>query len=314
MPSTDPARLANAVLSGDRRALARAISIVEEGRPARADLLGALFPRSGNAYVVGMTGAPGGGKSTLTNGLLRLLRAGDRSVGVVAIDPASPFTGGSLLGDRVRMQDHAGDQGVFIRSMSARGHLGGLAAATASVLTLLDAAGFDPLIVETVGVGQSEVEIVETADTVVVVVTPGWGDAVSAGKAGLMEIGDVFVVNKADREGAAETARQLEQMLDMGAERPWRPPVVQTVASQGTGIEQVWEAVQGHRRHLEASGGLETRRRSRLRVAVRKAVHALLVDRLDEGGVAEDILAEVEERRLDPWSAARRLLGGAGMR
>ena len=208
-----------------------------------------------------MTGAPGAGKSTLVQALITQIRGEGHRVAVLAVDPTSPFSGGALLGDRVRMQGHATDGGVFIRSMAARGHLGGLALAAPEAIRILDAAGAAYILVETVGVGQSEVEVMHAADTTVVVVTPRWGDGIQAGKAGLLEIGDVFVVNKADRDGARETVRELNQMIDFGAHLPWRPPVLEAVATAGTGVAQLWSALKAHRAHLETSGELGERRR-----------------------------------------------------
>lgn len=302
-----------AALGGDRRALARLISLVEDGHPAAPTILATLFPRTGSTYVVGLTGAPGSGKSTLTDQLIRHVRSLGLEVGVLAVDPSSPFTGGAILGDRIRMQDHAADPGVYIRSMGSRGHLGGVSEATPKAILVLDAIGKPYVFVETVGVGQAEVEIVESADTTVVVVNPGWGDSVQANKAGLLEIGDIFVVNKADRDGVQDAVRDLEQMLDLGRERPWRPPVLTTVATEGTGVEAVWQAVQDHRAYLDESGGLEEARTRRLQQELHQAVVSELVRRAE--GAAEDgryarLAAEVAERRVDPWSAARELLDG----
>src|SRR5204862_947254 len=222
------------------------------------------YPRTGRAYTVGLTGSPGVGKSSLAEQLVRAARARDRTVAVLAIDPTSPFSGGALLGDRLRMQAHATDPGVFIRSMATRGHLGGMALAAPEALRVLDASGKDLIIVETVGVGQAEVEVASATDTTLVVVSPGWGDAVQVAKAGILEIADVFVVNKSDKEGAGEAARDLRHMLKMGAEAPWTPPVVQTSAATGDGIDDLWEAIDQHRKHLESTGRGEELRRARL--------------------------------------------------
>ncbi len=301
----------DAALQGDRRAIARLISLVEDRDPVATEVLAAVFPHSGDAYVVGLTGAPGSGKSTLTDGLIRHVRAQGHEVGVLAVDPSSPFTGGAILGDRIRMQDHASDPGVYIRSMSSRGHLGGVAEATPQAIFILDAAGKPFIFVETVGVGQAEVEIIESADTTVVVLTPGWGDSVQANKAGLLEIGDVFVVNKADRSGVTETVRDLEQMLDLGGERSWRPPVLTTVATGHEGIAEVWTAVTDHRAHLEESGELASAREAKLRREFERAVVSEL-GRRAEAAAGDDRFAElavdVARRRLDPWTAAKRLL------
>ncbi len=235
MRHRDPAELLSAARAGDRGALARMLSLVEQGGQGARDVGRLTYPLGGEAYTVGLTGAPGAGKSTLTSQLIALLRASGAEVAVLAVDPSSPFSGGAILGDRVRMQDHATDPGVFIRSMATRGHLGGLALAAPEAIRVLDAVGKPWVLVETVGVGQVEVEIAGEADTTVVVVNPGWGDAVQANKAGLLEIGDVFVINKADRTGVAETRRDLEQMLDLSALGDWRPPIVPTVAARDEG-------------------------------------------------------------------------------
>lgn len=310
----DVDELFEAAAGGDRRSVARLLSMVERGGDGARAAGAAAHGRSGDSYTVGITGAPGAGKSTLTSALLRVVReTGDR-VSVLAIDPSSPFTGGAILGDRVRMQDHALDDGVFIRSMATRGHLGGLALATPQAVRVLDAVGFPWIVVETVGVGQVEVEIVGAADTTVVVVNPGWGDAVQANKAGLMEIADVFVVNKADRPGATDTRRDLEAMLDLtaGSEDGWRPPVVEAVATDGTGVAEVWAAVGSHRAHVEATGELERRRGRRAREELTRIVAERLLQRARQSSDGDrlDALADrVEARAIDPWSAADELLG-----
>jgi LAO/AO transport system kinase len=258
-----------------------------------------------------VTGAPGSGKSTLTDKLIGLIRGSGTEVGVLAIDPSSPFTGGAILGDRVRMQDHATDEGVFIRSMATRGHLGGLSLATPQAVRILDAAGKPWIIIETVGVGQVEVEVAGAADTTVVVVNPRWGDGVQANKAGLLEIADVLVVNKADRDGAAETVRDLQVMLELAGERNWRPPIVQTVATDGRGVEELWRAILDHRAHLEADGRLERRRGARLRDELRAIVHERLRAGAEErcrGDRFDRLVEQVAARELDPYAAADRLL------
>src|ERR671919_1292566 len=237
------------VLEGDRRAVARAISMVEDGAEDLPELIAGIYPKTGRAYTLGLTGSPGVGKSSLAAQLVRAARARDRTVAVLAIDPTSPFTGGALLGDRLRMQSHATDPGVFIRSMATRGHLGGLALAAPEAVMVLDASGRDLVLIETVGVGQAEVEVATRADTTLVVVAPGWGDAIQASKAGILEVADVFVVNKADRDGSAEAARDLQHMLHMGPELEWTPPIVQTTATTGDGVDDLWEAVERHRKH-----------------------------------------------------------------
>jgi LAO/AO transport system kinase len=308
--------LVERALSGERLAVARLISVVEDGGPELADVAAAVFPHTGRAYTVGITGAPGAGKSTLTEALIGIIRGEGHRVAVLAVDPSSPFTGGALLGDRVRMQAHATDDQVFIRSMATRGHLGGLALATPQAIRVLDAAGNAFIIVETVGVGQAEVEVARMADTTVVVVNPGWGDSVQAGKAGLLEVGDVFVVNKADRSGAAATIRELRQMIHFGPERPWVPPVIQTVATRGDGLGALWDAVGEHRSHLTSSSELSRRRRERLG----EEITAIVAERVRAqvgrtcADALEGVLERVQRRELSPYGAAELLLerlGGA---
>jgi LAO/AO transport system kinase len=273
--------------------------------------VGRLYLDTGHAYTVGMTGAPGSGKSTITDKLIGLIRGGGNEVGVLAIDPSSPFSGGAILGDRIRMQDHATDEGVFIRSMATRGHLGGLSLATPQAVRILDAAGKPWIIIETVGVGQVEVEVAGAADTTIVVVNPRWGDGVQANKAGLLEIADVLVVNKADREGARDTVRDLELMLELAGERDWRPPIVETVATDGRGVDDLWRAALDHRAHLEADGRLERRRDSRLREELRAIVHERLREGADarcSGELFDRLVAQVAARELDPYAAADELL------
>jgi LAO/AO transport system kinase len=312
-PPRDPATLVEAARQGDRSALARALSLVEQGGEPAREVGRLAHPHGGHAYTVGITGAPGGGKSTLVNALVTVVRAGGDPVAVLAIDPSSPFTGGAILGDRVRMSEHALDADVFIRSMASRGHLGGLALATPQAIRLLDASGVPWVLLETVGVGQVEVEVAGAADTTLVVVNPGWGDAVQASKAGLLEVADVFVVNKADREGAAETRRDLEGMLDLGA-RPadaWRPPVLEAVATTGRGVEEVWAAVQQHRAPLEGTGELTRRRERRLVDELRAIVARRLEERARQllGSEGLDRLeGDVVGRTLDPWAAADEVL------
>ena len=270
-----------------------------------------LHPHTGNAWSVGITGAPGAGKSTLTDRLVARLRADDLEVGVLAIDPTSPFSGGAILGDRVRMQEHATDGGVFIRSMATRGHLGGLAVATPQAVRVLDAAGKPWIIVETVGVGQVEVEIAGQADTTIVVVNQGWGDAVQAAKAGLLEIADIFVVNKADRPGVDDTVRDLDGMLEMAGDRPWKVPIVRTVATNGDGIDAVWDAVREHRAFLEETGGVVERRAARVRDELRSIVAERLLVRATEvcrGGAFDALVDAVATRQRDPYTAADEVL------
>jgi LAO/AO transport system kinase len=313
--STDPADLAAQARAGDRGALAKVLSLVEQGGEAARAAVAALHPHSGRAWSIGITGAPGAGKSTLTDRLIAHVRATGDEVGVLAVDPTSPFSGGAILGDRVRMQDHATDHGVFIRSMATRGHLGGLALATPQAMRVLDAVGKPWVIVETVGVGQVEVEIAGQADTTVVVVNPGWGDAVQAAKAGLMEIADVFVVNKADRPGTADTVRDLEGMLELAGDATWRPPVVCTVATAGEGIAGLWDAIGAHREHLLAGGRLTARRRARVAAEVRAIVAERLARRAEDlcaGPAFDALVADVDARRRDPYDAADAALTAAG--
>jgi LAO/AO transport system kinase len=303
------------VLSGDRRAVARAISMVEDGADGLPELIGGLFQKTGRAYTVGLTGSPGVGKSSLAAELVKAARQRDLSVAVLAIDPTSPFTGGALLGDRLRMQSHATDPKVFIRSMATRGHLGGLALAAPEAVRVLDASGADLIVIETVGVGQAEVEIATAADTTLVVVAPGWGDAIQASKAGILEIADVFVVNKADREGAGEAVRDLEAMLHLGPELEWPPPVVKTSAQSHEGIDDLWDAIDSHRKHLESTGRLEERRRRRLLGEVEDMVAVRLRDRIDarlQEGDLEALADELVSRKIDPYGAVDMLMEKLG--
>jgi LAO/AO transport system kinase len=316
-----PDELVDAAAAGDRSALARLLSVVERGGDDARAVGRAMHGRGLDAYTIGVTGAPGAGKSTLTSALVDLVRASDERVAVLAIDPSSPFSGGAILGDRVRMGDHALDSGVFIRSMATRGHLGGLAVAAPEAVRVLTAAGYPWVILETVGVGQVEVEVVGQADTTLVVVNPGWGDAVQANKAGLMEIADVFVVNKADRPGAAETARDLERMLDIalpasrGKARSgggWRPPVVCATATSGAGVVDVWQATADHRAHLTETGELADRRRRRASEEVTRLVAAELLERarsMTTSPRAAELADAVASGEMDPWTAADELLG-----
>ena len=342
--------LVELVLAGDRRAIARLITRIENGEPQAHTSLAQLYPHTGRAHIIGVTGAPGTGKSTLVNELAKAYRAAQRQVGVIAVDPTSPFSGGAILGDRIRMRDLAGDPGVFIRSMATRGSLGGLARATADAIKVLDAAGFGVIVVETVGAGQSEVEIAETAHTVIVVEAPGMGDEVQAIKAGILEIADVFAVNKADRDGADRSVAALEMMLDLGqaapsqrvmhhgrlmevAQRPgpssagqpqpaggqaspsgnWRPPIVKTVALRGEGIAGLVQAITDHRHYLEASQELARRNRIRLANELEHILRDELMSRLLEridGASLASLMAQVTARQLDPYSAAQRLMAG----
>ncbi|MGY1453153.1 methylmalonyl Co-A mutase-associated GTPase MeaB [Streptomyces sp. SS8] len=301
---------------GRPRAVARLISLVEGASPQLREVMAALAPLTGNAYVVGLTGSPGVGKSTSTSALVSAYRRAGRRVGVLAVDPSSPFSGGALLGDRVRMSEHASDPGVYIRSMATRGHLGGLAWAAPQAIRVLDAAGCDVVLVETVGVGQSEVEIASQADTSVVLLAPGMGDGIQAAKAGILEIGDVYVVNKADRDGADATARELNHMLGLGeARKPgdWRPPIVKTVAARGEGVDEVVEALEKHRAWMEERGVLAERRRARAAREVETIAVTALRERIGDlhGDRRLDALAErIASGTLDPYSAADELVAG----
>ena len=311
--SRDVPALVAAAREGDPRAVARLISLVENGDPLLPEVAAALAPHTGQAQVVGLTGAPGVGKSTTTNELVRTLRAQGHRVGVLAVDPSSPFTGGAILGDRVRMQDHATDSDVYIRSMATRGHLGGLAWATPQALRVLDAARCDVILIETVGVGQSEVDVAGLADTTLVLLAPGMGDGIQAAKAGILEIGDVYVVNKADRDGADQVVRDLRSVLNLGAkDGTWRPPIVKTVAQSGQGLDDLVEAIEKHRVHLDGSGQLTARRERRARREIEAIAVTSLRERFgDLGGHAdlETLAAEVVAGRTDPYAAADRLLG-----
>jgi len=312
-----PNELFDAACAGDRAALARVLSLLERGDAVAREVGRLAYKKSGNGYTVGITGAPGAGKSTLTSSLIKLLREQQLEIAVLAIDPSSPFTGGAILGDRVRMQDHATDPGVFIRSMATRGHLGGLSLSTPEAIRMLDAVGREWILVETVGVGQVEVEIAGKADTTVVVLNPGWGDSVQANKAGLMEIADIFVINKADRKGVEETRRDIEQMLELSdlPHEAWRPPIIATVGNTGEGVPALWDAVLEHRRAIETTGELKSRRDFRLREELREIVARRLEQRAREictGEVWDGLQTQVLDKTLDPWSAADEMLRGVG--
>ncbi|HMC40250.1 MAG TPA: methylmalonyl Co-A mutase-associated GTPase MeaB [Acidimicrobiales bacterium] len=315
-PARDPSHLYETARAGDRAALGRLLSLVERGGPPAREAGRLTFAEGQADHVVGITGAPGSGKSTLTDRLITAARAGaGRPVGVLAVDPSSPFSGGAILGDRIRMQGHALDPEVFVRSMATRGHLGGLALAAPEAVRVLAACGYRLVLVETVGVGQVEVEIAGAADTTVVVVNPGWGDAIQAAKAGLLEIADVFAVNKADRPGAEETRRDLEAMLDMNmAMGAWRPPVLSCVAATGEGIPELWSAIGDHRAHLEAAGEFSRRRDRRLVEELRGVLVARIEDdlrRSQSGADWENVTQALLRRETDPYGAAERLLSGA---
>ncbi|OEU85732.1 transporter [Streptomyces abyssalis] len=314
--AVDVSELVEQAREGRPRAVARLISLVEGASPQLREVMAALAPRCGNAYVVGLTGSPGVGKSTSTSALVTAFRRAGKRVGILAVDPSSPFSGGALLGDRVRMGEHASDPGVYIRSMATRGHLGGLAWAAPQAIRVLDAAGCDVVLVETVGVGQSEVEIAAQADTSVVLLAPGMGDGIQAAKAGILEIGDVYVVNKADRDGADATVRELNHMLGLGEARSpgdWRPPIVKTVAARSEGVEEVMQALEKHRAWMEEHGVLAERRARRAAREIETIAVTALRERMGElrgrkrlGALAEKVVGG----SLDPYAAADELIAG----
>jgi LAO/AO transport system kinase len=309
----EPTELVDRLLAGERRALARLLTHVEDGSEERLrTLIRLLHPHTGTAQLVGITGSPGVGKSTLTSALISEWRRRERTVAVVAVDPSSPFSGGALLGDRVRMQSHALDDGVFIRSMASRGHLGGLSWATPQAVLCMDAAGYDVVVVETVGVGQAEVEVASMADTTVVALAPGMGDAIQAAKAGILEVADVFCVNKADRDGADRTARELKDMQQLG-HGDWLAPIRKTVAAKEEGITELADAIDAHRTWLIDSGTLETQRIHRARVQVRELALGTVRARfaqVGEGALVDELSRQVAGREIDPYTAADRLVSG----
>jgi LAO/AO transport system kinase len=311
--SGDVPQLVEKAREGDARSVARLISLVEDASPLLRDVMAGLAPYAGHAQTVGITGSPGVGKSTSTSALVGALRKEGKRVGVLAVDPSSPFSGGALLGDRVRMQDHALDRDVYIRSMASRGHLGGLSWATPQALRVLDAAGCDVILVETVGVGQSEVEIAGMADTTMVLIAPGMGDGIQAAKAGILEIGDMYVINKADREGADQVRRELRSMLALGEhpEGAWRQPILKTVASKGEGVEEVVEAINQHRAWLESSGEREVRRLRRARDEIEAIAVTALREQwrsVHENTELDGLAVKLVAGETDPYTAADRLL------
>ncbi|HEY4930221.1 MAG TPA: methylmalonyl Co-A mutase-associated GTPase MeaB [Terriglobales bacterium] len=307
------------VRGGNPRALARAISIVEDRTAESTELLKALFPFSGNAVLLGLTGSPGAGKSTLVDQIAREYRKQDKTIGIVAVDPTSPFSGGAILGDRIRMQSHYADPGIYIRSMATRGSLGGLASTTADVATVLDASGRDLVMIETVGVGQDEVDIVSLADVTVVVLVPGMGDDVQTIKAGIMEIADVFVINKSDREGAERVEREIRAMQSLAMRHDnWTPPIVKTVASDGTGIPELLQAIEGYREHLSQNDLGRQRRienwRKRIAEMLRDALFARVISDYFGDGEVDRIAAEVAEHKRDPYSLVEEIVRELGKR
>ena len=305
-------RLVAALRAGDRRALARAITLVENGDPLAYEIVSDVYPETGNAYAVGLTGPPGVGKSSLVSALIRRVRADDAQVGVVSVDPSSPFTQGALLGDRIRLTDHFLDPAVFIRSMGTRGHTGGLAETTLQTLLVLDAAGKDIVFLETVGTGQSEVGVIAIADTVVLALMPGSGDSIQALKAGIMEIPDVIAVNKMDHPMAKAMLTEVRQVLALGPRDGWRPPIVLTEAVRGEGVDTLWEKIAEHRAWLEAEGELERRRRRNLSAEVFQVASARARRHLEatvrDSPELRRLLGDVQERRLDPLTAVREIL------
>ncbi len=309
--SKEPLAILAAARDGHRLAMARLMSLVEQGG-ADARLIGSLtFKEAGQAHTVGVTGAPGSGKSTLSSALTSVVRSTGERMAVLAVDPSSPFTGGAILGDRVRMQDHVLDDGVYIRSMATRGHLGGLSLATPQAVRVLDALGWPWVFVETVGVGQVEVEIAGAADTTIVVVNPGWGDSIQANKAGLMEIADIFVINKSERPGADDTRRDIQQMLELSSIGSWEPPIVMTVGTTGEGTADLWEQIGNHRRHLTKSGELVARRAQRARTEFNeillRSIEARVVS-LSGGALSESLHEQLEAREIDPYEAVEQLM------
>jgi LAO/AO transport system kinase len=316
--TVDVPALVESARAGSPRAVARLISLVEDAHPALREVMAALAPHSGTAHIIGITGSPGVGKSTSTNALVAAFRARGQRIGVLAVDPSSPFSGGALLGDRVRMQDHALDPEVYIRSMASRGHLGGLSWTTPQALRVLDAAGCDVVLIETVGVGQSEVEVAGLADTTIVLLAPGMGDGIQAAKAGILEIGDVFVVNKADREGADATVRDIRHMISLGdrtAPHLWRPPVVKTVAQQAQGIDEVMEALDKHVAWMEETGTLRERRVRRagdeIESIALQQLRAKMGD-LRHGNGVDELAAQVVDGTTDPYAAADQVVAALG--
>ena len=310
-PSTDPVALFEAAREGKHLALARLMSLVERGGD-QARVLGAhTYAQAGAAYTVGMTGAPGSGKSSLAAELASVVRSEQQRLAILAVDPSSPYTGGAILGDRVRMQDHVTDDGIYIRSMATRGHLGGLSLATPQAIRVLDALSWPWILVETVGVGQVEVEIAGAADTTIVVVNPGWGDSVQANKAGLMEVADIFVINKSDRKGADDTRRDIQQMLELSSLGDWEPPIVMTVATDQIGADELWRTVAEHRSYLEESGELQARRSLRVQAELTEIVSQSLEQRVIttmESSETAELKEKLARGEIDPYAAAARLI------
>ncbi|MBT9167907.1 MAG: putative GTPase [Syntrophomonadaceae bacterium] len=310
-------RIVQGILNGERRMVARAISLIENEDPNKNKIMSELYPHTGKAYVVGITGSPGAGKSSLVDCLLTLLRKQGLSVAVIAVDPTSPFSGGAILGDRIRMQEHALDKEIFIRSMGTRGNLGGLSRATKDVLQVFDAFGKDVILIETVGVGQSEVDIIKYADTTIVILTPAGGDGIQTMKAGIMEIADIFVVNKADMAGADRTCSEISMMLDLSGARQWRPPIVRTSALDGSGITEMFAAIEKHRLFLEESGQLQKIREGRIRRDVLDLIEYKIKNTVWAQVFGSEnfelIVGRIMSREIDPYAAADLLLSSINL-
>jgi len=304
--------LVDQLLNGDRRACARLITLVENDDPQAQEALKTLYPHTGNAHIIGVTGPPGAGKSSLVDKLTEVYRSQEKTVGVIAVDPSSPFTGGALLGDRIRMQERATDTGVFIRSMGTRGHMGGLSVCTKDAIKILDAFGKDIIIVETVGTGQDEVDIIKAADTVLVVTMPSLGDDIQAIKAGILEIGDIFVVNKSDLEYADKAVLELEMMLDFGEERLWKPPVIKTVANTGEGIPTLAEAIKSHMTFLQDNNLLEEKRKIKVRMelleVLNQCVTKKILEKCEKTDEFNTLIDSITQRKMDYYTAAEKLL------
>jgi len=300
--------LLDKALESDTRSIGRLLTSIENRTPLGREALARLYAAGGASRSVGVTGTAGAGKSTLTSSLLTRMLDDGNKIAVVAVDPSSPFTGGAILGDRVRMTEHAGEDRVFIRSVANRGSLGGISETTPAIVAALDGLGFPEVVIETVGIGQSEVEIATTADTTVVVVSPGWGDAVQVSKAGFLEIADVFVVNKSDRDGAGRAVADLRTMIDLGAPTSWEPPVLETVATTGAGVDELWAAVLAHRAHMDSTGSITQRRRLRAAAQFSAAVRQAVGDTVAIDGDSLDLIGAIADRSIDPWTAADRAL------